>query len=85
MQAYSTTKAINYAKKYCKNYNSAYNSYKGNVGDCANFVCQCLSEGGLDLSGCEFKDGKGMLFTCANLRSCLKTKGWKFNRKTKII
>ena len=52
---YSTSNAVSYAKKYCSNYNSAYNSYKGRGGDCANFVCQCLVAGGLDLSGCGTK------------------------------
>ena len=38
--------AIAYADKYCINYNSSYNSYKGRGGDCANFVSQCLYAGG---------------------------------------
>ena len=79
-QAYSTANAISYAKKYCKNYNSAYISYKGNGGDCANFVCQWMRAGGLDLSGCGTKDEKGMLINCADLRACLKKKGWKYQQ-----
>ena len=43
---YNVSKAIAYADKYCINYNSSYNSYKGRGGDCANFVSQCLFAGG---------------------------------------
>ena len=43
---YNVSSAIAYADKYCINYNSAYNSYKGRGGDCANFVSQCLFNGG---------------------------------------
>ena len=43
---YNVSNAIAYADKYCINYNSAYNSYKGRGGDCANFVSQCLYAGG---------------------------------------
>ena len=44
--SYSRDKAIAYGDKYCINYNSSYNSYKGRGGDCANFVSQCLHAGG---------------------------------------
>ena len=43
---YNVSSAIAYADKYCINYNSSYNSYKGRGGDCANFVSQCLYAGG---------------------------------------
>lgn len=43
---YNVANAIAYADKYCINYNSSYNSYKGRGGDCANFVSQCLFAGG---------------------------------------
>ena len=43
---YNVASAIAYADKYCINYNSSYNSYKGRGGDCANFVSQCLFAGG---------------------------------------
>ena len=43
---YNVANAIAYADKYCINYNSSYNSYKGRGGDCANFVSQCLYAGG---------------------------------------
>ena len=44
--SYNVANAIAYADRYCINYNSAYNSYKGRGGDCANFVSQCLYNGG---------------------------------------
>ena len=43
---YNVSNAIAYADKYCINYNTSYNSYKGRGGDCANFVSQCLYAGG---------------------------------------
>ena len=47
IDGYNASKAIEYARTYCKNYNPNYNSYKGRGGDCANFVSQCLYYGGL--------------------------------------
>ena len=44
--SYNVANAIAYADRYCINYNSAYNSYKGRGGDCVNFVSQCLYNGG---------------------------------------
>ncbi|MDU4786842.1 MAG: amidase domain-containing protein, partial [Clostridiaceae bacterium] len=39
--------ARDYAYKYWSSYNPAYTSYKGNGGDCANFVSQCIHAGGI--------------------------------------
>ena len=75
--SYNAGNAIAYAKKYCSNYNTAYNNYKGQGGDCANFVSQCLKAGGFNFDGCGGKDNKGMIINCSNLRSCLEQKGWK--------
>ena len=52
---YNVSKAIAYADKYCINYNSAYNSYKGRGGDCANFVSQCLYNGGFQQDSTWYK------------------------------
>lgn len=52
---YNVSNAIAYADKYCINYNSAYNSYKGRGGDCANFVSQCLYAGGFKQDSDWFK------------------------------
>ena len=48
--SYDREKVIVYANKYCINYNSSYNSYKGRGGDHANFVSQCLYAGGIPTS-----------------------------------
>ena len=75
LSAYNRDKAISYARKYCKNYNSDYKKYTG--ADCANFVSQCLKAGGQSLSGCTGLDAKGAIPYVPNLRSCLTKKGWK--------
>lgn len=45
--AYSRTKAIEYAEKYCNRRN---NQYYGYGQDCANFVSQCLHSGGIPIN-----------------------------------
>ena len=70
--SYSTTKAINYARKYCQNYNPDYKKYAN--ADCANFVSQCLIAGGQSLSGCSGLDAKGAIPLVSNLRNCLTKK-----------
>ena len=52
---YNVSNAIAYADKYCINYNSSYNSYKGRGGDCANFVSQCLYAGGFQQDSVWYK------------------------------
>ena len=74
---YNPSKAVTYAKTYCKNYNSKYANYAGMGGDCANFVSQCLIAGGQKLKGCSGTDGHGSIPGVANLRACLGSKGWK--------
>jgi hypothetical protein len=44
---YNRTKAKAYIDAYWKNYNSAYPSFHGGGGDCANFVSQVLYAGGM--------------------------------------
>ena len=44
---YNPAKAVAYARQYALNYNSAFYNYAPEGGDCANFVSQCLAEGGL--------------------------------------
>ena len=75
--SYNAGAAIKYARQHCRKYNTKYNNYKGKGGDCANFVSQCLKNGGFDFSGCGGKDNKGMIINCSNLRECLRKKGWK--------
>lgn len=47
INSYNRIAARDYAYKYWSSYNPAYTSYKGNGGDCANFVSQCLHAGGI--------------------------------------
>ena len=72
--SYDGNAAVNYALRYCKNYNPSYNKYPGV--DCANFVSQCLKAGGFSFSGCSGKDSKGMLPAVSDLKSCLSKNGW---------
>lgn len=44
---YNRIAVRDYAYKYWSSYNPAYTSYKGNGGDCANFVSQCIHAGGI--------------------------------------
>ena len=82
--SYNKIGAINYALKYCNNYNPNYNNYKDKgEEESANFVSQCISVGGgQDLTGCEGLDDKGMIPNSSNLKKCLISKGWKKNRLT---
>ena len=73
--SYDGNAAVNYALKYCRNYNPAYNKYPGV--DCANFVSQCLKAGGFSNSNCDGRDSKGMIINCGYLSKCLKKNGWK--------
>ena len=73
--SYDPEKAIAYARKYCDNYNKQFNYYEGY--DAANFVSQCLAEGGQDFSECIGLDSKNSFVLMINLRTCLIKKGWK--------
>ena len=78
--SYNREGAVEYAKKYCNNYNPNYNNYKYyNDGDeSANFISQCISiGGGQDLRGCDYLDNKGMVKYDTLFGYCLTTKGWK--------
>ena len=81
--SYDAGAALNYAKRHCCKscYNKNYNNYRNVGGDCANFVSQCLTAGGLSLAGCSGKDNKGMLPNVGDLITCLKKKGWSKNSK----
>ena len=73
--SYDGNAAVNYALKYCRNYNPAYNKWTGFDG--ANFVSQCLKAGGFNFSNCDGKDSKGMVVNILFLSECLKKNGWK--------
>ena len=79
--SYNPDAAVSYAKKYCRNYNSAYPNYKGRGGDCANFVSQCLKKGGFDFKGCANLNEAGLNIGVTSLRNCLLKKGWKEHSK----
>ena len=44
--AYNGTNAANYARTWYSGYNSQYNNYTNNGGDCTNFASQCAFAGG---------------------------------------
>ena len=75
--SYNPDAAVTYARKYCKNYNPNYPSYRNSGGDCANFVSQCLIAGGFSFSGCDNVKSSGVIAGVTSLRNCLKKKGWK--------
>ena len=47
---YDANKAVEYAKKYYKNYNLNYYNFAAIGGDCTNFVSQCIHAGGIDMN-----------------------------------
>jgi len=77
--SYNAAAAVNYARKYCSNYNPAYYNYANDGGDCANFVSQCLKAGGMNLGTCSVSwlDNYGSLPRVRDVKSCLQQKGWK--------
>ena len=82
--SYNGEGAAAYAKKYCNKYNPNYHNYKKIDGtdESANFASQCISVGGgLDLTGCEGLDDKGMIKKISDLKKCIISKGWKITNK----
>jgi hypothetical protein len=75
---YEKNKAIDYAKKWAHKRNPKYHDYSNEGGDCANFVSQCLIEGGFSTSGCYGNYGQGGTIPYVpNIETCLLQKGWK--------
>ena len=74
--SYNPSAAVEYAKKYCSNYNPQYTSYRIMGGDCANFVSQCLIAGGMNFSGCQNVKSNGVIAGVTSLKNCLQKKGW---------
>lgn len=66
--SYNPQEAVNYSNQWWDTRNPEYIDYEPN--DCANFVSQCLIEGGLDLSGYG-ADPCGCLTTCTKLHEYL--------------
>lgn len=46
ISSYNPSGAVNYAKKYLRSTGPNYYNFHGDGGDCANFISQCLYEGG---------------------------------------
>ena len=77
--SYNPGAAVSYAHQYCQKYNKNYNNYKNSGGDCANFVSQCMHNGGQNFAGCSGVDGKGMIPGVTNLKNCLGSRGWRYS------
>ena len=77
--AYNPSKAVSYARKYCKNYNPYYSNYAYIDGESSHFVSQCMIAGGMDFKTCSVSwiDSQGCLLRVGDLKSCLQQKGWK--------
>ena len=75
---YIPDEAIEYAQKYCGSCNKDYVCLNVLENEKANFVSQCLFEGGQSLSGCRGKDIYGMIKSYNELTECLKKKDGKF-------
>lgn len=56
VQSYDRVMARNYARNWALGRNPAYSDYTGYGGDCANFVSQCMYEGGMPTSSTWYKD-----------------------------
>ncbi len=69
---YNPYNAASYAIKYAYNYNSSYTSYKGKGGDCANFVSQCLYNGGIATTS-SWKPDSYQWINCGGLKTFLCT------------
>lgn len=67
---YNPSAAASYAIKYAYDYNTGYTSYKGRGGDCANFVSQCLYNGGIAKTS-NWKPDSYQWINCGGLKSFL--------------
>lgn len=57
---FDAEEALKYARKYAIDYNPDFHDYNPQGGDCANFVSQCLSAGGLKQTDeWNYTNGKG--------------------------
>ncbi len=69
--AYNAANAVSYANEWYNNRNTAdYTDYSSQGGDCANFVSQCLIDGGMDLfqdEGIWSPGDNGTIINCDDL------------------
>ena len=82
---YNPLKAIQYANQWWNKRNPKFQSY--GVGDCANFVSQCLIAGGLNLRASASADTSGSIGECVNLDAfltkTLKATIWKTSSRSR--
>ena len=80
--SYDRKAAVEYAKKYWKDYNKDYINYADIGGDCANFVSQCMIAGGFNFYGCSvtLRDSKASLPRVKDIYTCLLQKGWHHSK-----
>ena len=77
---YDTKKAVKYAQKHCINHNPVY-YFDYEYGDAANFVSQCMIEGGMNFKGCTGVDDlRGVILNVGYLKVCLDRKGFKSSK-----
>lgn len=87
---YDVDAVIAYSDKYALNYNTAYYNFNPNGGDCANFVSQCISAGGMPQVVCNTYGTSGWFYKAANNRSATWTgapqlKTWMANNRGVLI
>jgi len=82
---YNPLKAIQYANQWWNKRNPKFQSY--GVGDCANFVSQCLIAGGLNLRASSSANRSGSIGACVNLdvflTKTLKATVWKTSSRSR--
>ncbi len=87
---YDVDAVIAYSDKYALNYNTAYYNFNPNGGDCANFVSQCISAGGMPQVVCDTYGTSGWFYKASNNRSATWTgapqlKTWMANNRGVLI
>ena len=70
---YDVKAAIAYSDKYALNYNPSYYNFESLGGDCANFVSQCISAGGMPQVECEQYGTSGWFYKTSSNRSATWT------------
>jgi len=82
---YNPLKAIQYANQWWNKRNPKFQSY--GVGDCANFVSQCLIAGGLNLRASSSANRTGSIGECVNLdvflTKTLKATVWRTSSRSR--
>lgn len=87
---YNVKAAIEYADKYAINYNPAYYNFNNIGGDCANYVSQCISAGGMPQVVCSQYGTSGWFYKTSSNRSATWTgapqlRTWMANNRGVLI